>query len=168
MRPHQLHSKLSSYEADMILGQLVSILRNSYCYDEMTLKYVCRFLSPQAYQYLVNERILNQRCGYPLCDKSTAVHLHRDPFCMINVRASYVTKYCSEMHMKASSFLYAQLSSTPLSEREGIHLIANFNREKYEQDSEKYDPIIFEEYLREKRTQNDVDALIASIETLDF
>ncbi|CCD22528.1 putative protein-serine/threonine phosphatase NDAI_0A03710 [Naumovozyma dairenensis CBS 421] len=169
LRPHQMHQQLAGYDADTIVYQLITLLINSNCIDETTLKYITRFFTPETFQMLVLQRINNKRCGYPLCDKPVSHINHSDAFSLINTKTSYFNKFCSDLHMKSTSFLQAQLLTTPLRERVGIHLISNYDIDKFQRENIMYNNIVlFEEYIREKTLDQDLDSIMKSLETLEF
>lgn len=53
---HQLHEQLSIVEARMIESAIVSMLTESFCENEQTLKYLARLLSPMSYMDVINAR----------------------------------------------------------------------------------------------------------------
>lgn len=58
--PFQKHRQLSMHEAEVITLEIIGLLCDSECKDEKTLKYLGRFLTPDMYQDLVDERNLNK------------------------------------------------------------------------------------------------------------
>lgn len=172
LKTHQKHRQLSIREAEVISLDLIDILCDSYCKDEETVKYLARFMTPDMYQDLLDERNLNKKCGYPLCDK--APERIRDPFSIDdntkrflweNNPYAYLSIYCNKFHFRCSQFLQVQLSDEALFARTGVHLIQDTD-EKQEALNTKYKVTLFEELLREKASEDDMKSLIAGLKKL--
>ncbi|EDO16280.1 hypothetical protein Kpol_1053p17 [Vanderwaltozyma polyspora DSM 70294] len=176
LKPHQMHRQLSIRETEMISLGLLEMLCDSDCQDEKTLKYLAKFLTPELYEDLIDERNLNKKCGYPLCDR--APERIRDPFSIdINTRKflwennpyAYLSTYCSKLHFKCSQFYQMQLSEDALFSRTGIHLYTTTSGSNPGiPDDSKYHVTLFEELLREKASEDDIKKLIASMRGLDI
>lgn len=162
---YQKHRQLSIHEAEMISLEIIGLLCDSYCHDEDTLKYIARLITTDVYMDLIDERNLNKKCGYPLCNK--APERIRDPFNMDDVTRkflwennpyAYLSRYCSKFHFRCSQFFRLQLSDEALFARTGIHLIDKHVHDSKGDDltnlnaiqEEKYKITLFEEFLREK------------------
>ncbi|CCD23337.1 RNA polymerase II subunit B1 CTD phosphatase RTR1 NDAI_0B03020 [Naumovozyma dairenensis CBS 421] len=180
--PYQRHRQLSMNEAEMLSLEVISLLCDSYCADETTLKYTAKLITPDIYMNLIDERNLNKRCGYPLCNKSP--ERLRDPFSIDEVTKkflwennpyAYLSRFCSKFHFRCSQFYQLQLSNEALFSRTGIHLINNHIYDKDGEDiitsfnspiNERYNVVLFEEFLREKATEEDIKSLVAGLKKL--
>lgn len=172
LRPFQQHRQLSIKEGEVVSLEVLTLLCDDFCEDEATLKYLARLMTPEIYADLVDERNLNQRCGYPLC--SGAPERIRDPFALDQVTKqflwennpyAYLSKYCSKFHFRCSQFYQIQLSEEALFARTGVHLIEDTDDMKRSQDS-KFNVTLFEELLREKASEEDIKTLVAGLKKL--
>lgn len=174
LKDHQMHRQLSMREAEMISMALLELFCDSYCIDEESLKYLGKFLTPELYHDLMDERNLNKKCGYPSCNASP--ERIRDPFSMdINTRKflwennpyAYLSAYCGKFHFKCSQFYQMQLSEDALFSRTGIHLYSSLsNMENTDSNMQEYNVTLFEELLREKTSEEDIKSLIAGLKGL--
>lgn len=153
---HQLHEQLSLAEARMIDSAVVSVLTESYCEDEQTLKYLARLLSPMSYMDIIRARTGNKICGYPLCHERAAEN-------SFNGFSTY-SMYCSNFHSKCSLYLMRQLSQTPLHERVGVHLTSYTNLDLVD----TYSVRLLEEFVVNKTPIDTVNSLITSFKGLEF
>lgn len=172
LKAFQKHRQLSMREAEVISLELIDLLCDSHCEDETALKYLARLLTPGSYQDLLDERNLNKKCGYPMCNRQP--ERLRDPFSMDDTTKrflwennpyAYLSIYCSRFHFRCSQFYEVQLSDEALFARTGVHLLENTPEEKQLID-EKYDVKLFEELLREKASEDDIKSLIAGLKKL--
>ncbi|AJU89261.1 BFH_collapsed_G0009280.mRNA.1.CDS.1 [Saccharomyces cerevisiae] len=153
---HQLHEQLSIVEARMIESAIVSMLTESFCENEQTLKYLARLLSPMSYMDVINARRGKKICGYPLCYKSAAEN-SSDGFFIHSM-------YCNNYHSKCSLYLMRQLSQTPLHERRGVHLTSYINLEF----DDIYSVSLLEELVGSEVPIDTVKSLITSFKDLEF
>lgn len=172
LKSFQKHKQLTVKEAEEISLELIDALCDSYCQDEVTLQYLSMFFTPHMYQDLLDERNLNKKCGYPMCNRSP--ERIRDPFGVDdntkkflweNNPYAYLSIYCSKFHFRCSQFFQVQLSDESLFARTGVHLV-NQSIQEQEQLNEKYGVILFEQLLREKASENDMKSLIAGLRRL--
>lgn len=172
LRPFQSHRQLSIREAEIISLELIETLCDSYCKNEETLKYLARFLTPDTYRDILDERNLSKMCGYPMCSKPP--ERIRDPFSIDdstkrflweNNPYAYLSTYCSKFHFRCSQFYQVQLSDEALFARIGVHLIHQ-NQEDQKALNDKYKVTLFEELLREKASEDDVKTLVVGLKKL--
>lgn len=172
LKPFQQHRQLSIREGEVLSLEVLTLLCDDYCEDEETLKYLARLLTPEIYADLVDERNLNHRCGYPLCDG--APERIRDPFSIDQVTKqflwennpyAYLSKYCNKFHFRCSQFYQVQLSEEAMFARTGAHLIEDTVDMKKTQD-DKFNVTLFEELLREKASEEDIKSLVAGLKRL--
>lgn len=172
LRPFQNHRQLSMREAETISLELIGILCDSSCKNEETLKYLARLFTQDTYQDLIDERNLNKMCGYPLCAQPP--ERVRDPFSVNDTTKrflwdnnpyAYLSTYCSKFHFRCSQFYRVQLSEEALFARTGVHLVQQSQEERQSVES-MYKITLFEELLREKSSEEDLESLIAGLKKL--
>ncbi|CCE62433.1 hypothetical protein TPHA_0C02800 [Tetrapisispora phaffii CBS 4417] len=178
LKSHQKHRQLSMKESESISVELLELLCDSCCKDEDSLKYLSRLLTPELYNDLIDERNLNKKCGYPLCDKSP--ERIRDPFSINYVTKkflwennpyAYLSTYCSKFHFKCSQFYMTQLSEDALFARTGVHLyspVTKLSSEVGDSNNldDKYTVTLFEEIVRNKSSDEDIKKLISNLKKL--
>lgn len=89
-----------------------------------TLKFSARFLTPDDYDAIVDERNLIHKCGYPLCGndpkgvhKAHQINLRRPELIL---PSTYLSKYCTKDHYQASMFFRSQLTDLPIFSRQNV------------------------------------------------
>jgi hypothetical protein len=89
-----------------------------------TLKFSARFLTPDDYDAVVDERNLIHKCGYPLCGndpkgirKAHQINLRRPELIL---PSTYLSKFCTKDHYQASVFFRSQLTDLPLFSRNNV------------------------------------------------
>lgn len=126
--PYQSHKQLSFKEANFLSLELIDLLSQTECKDISTLKFVSRFFTKAVYGDLIDERNINKKCGYPLCDQrqGRVRDLYENSlvsdFLRQNSPYKYLTSFCSKYHFKCSQFYQVQLSDEGLFGRVGVHL----------------------------------------------
>lgn len=117
---------LSPRQANMLSYQITEKLMVGNC-DRQALKLVARWLSQESFADLVEERVVNHHCGYPLCkyqdDRIKEVQLNR-LVTTLKMPGSYNNKYCCRSHYQCAEFYKRQLSEEPLFMR--IHMDAAY------------------------------------------
>ena len=155
LQPHQLHEQLSLFEAQMVESAIVSMLSESFCKNEQTLKYLARLLSPMSYLDIINARSGNKICGYPLCHERISENLS-DGLLTYSI-------YCSKFHSKCSLYLIRQLPQIPLNERSGVHSTSYYNPSF----NDVYNVDLLEELIRNRISTATVTSLTADFECLE-
>lgn len=116
IHPLETHPLLTPKEANNLTYQIIELLMDKPCTSQL-LQLLARFLTPQAYDALVEERIINHHCGYPLCPYSSS-SIHDGEVNTVakrlNMRAYYKTRYCSKRHYQCSEVFKRQLNSDAL------------------------------------------------------
>lgn len=89
-----------------------------------TLRFSSRFLTPEDYDAVIDERNLIHKCGYPLCGNDPK-GIHKPH--QINLRrpelilpSTYLSKFCTKDHYQASVFFRSQLTDMPLFSRNNV------------------------------------------------
>ncbi|CAI4055214.1 hypothetical protein SUVC_02G1960 [Saccharomyces uvarum] len=155
LQAHQLHEQLSLFEAQMVESAIVSMLSESFCNNEQTLKYLARLLSPTSYLDIINARSGNKICGYPLCHERTSENLS-------NGILTY-SIYCSKFHSRCSLYLMRQLPQVPLYERSGVHSTSYYNPSL----NDVYNVDLLEESIRNRISTDTVTSLTADFGCLE-
>lgn len=166
LKPYQNHRQLTINESELLSLELLDLLSTTYCKDKETLKYVANFLTKETYDDLIDERNLNKKCGYPLCDRSQ--NRFRDLYGGNGIATNflkqhnpyaYLSLYCSKFHYRCSQFYHAQLSNEALFSRVGIHL----------NDGKKSDIVLLEEVIANNETrEEDLKLVVQGIGNLDI
>ena len=116
IHPLETHPLLTPKEANNLTYQIIELLMDKPCTSQL-LQLLARYLTPQAYDALVEERIINHPCGYPLCPYSSS-SIHDGEVNTVakrlNMRAYYKTRYCSKRHYQCSEVFKRQLNSDAL------------------------------------------------------
>lgn len=172
LSPYQKHRQLSMKEAQSITLDILSILCDGQVKDEDTLRWLARFMTPESYSDLMDERNLNKLCGYPMCHASP--ERKRDPFAMSEVTKqflwennpyAYLSRFCSKYHFRCSQFYQVQLSDDALFLRTGIHLI-NDSMLTSNTLNEKYNVELMEAMLRNKATDEEFKNIVLGVKKL--
>mmetsp|Transcript_44361 Transcript_44361/g.104194 ORF Transcript_44361/g.104194 Transcript_44361/m.104194 type:complete len:267 (-) Transcript_44361:90-890(-) len=85
--------------------------------DRSTLEHLAPWLKPSHYDDVVQERMLQGMCGYPLCDQELATD-------------GPDLTYCSEEHIVAAQEFVSGLTDTPLWQRDGAKEFAHISFEE--------------------------------------
>lgn len=133
---------LTRNECESLLLDLLLLFTDSV--DIYFFKFASRFLTPESYDEIVNERNIEHTCGYPLCfnhpratngqykiDYNKKGLLLGDPD---------LTKYCCKQHAKASRFYRHQLSHEPVFLRNDIAYMP-YNKLPYESHTAVFEEI---------------------------
>ncbi|GEQ72101.1 hypothetical protein JCM33374_g5787 [Metschnikowia sp. JCM 33374] len=129
----ELLSPTESSQLQLKIAELVL----DYCVDIPLLKFLSRFLTPQLYDELVEEKNIEHQCGYLLCGQLPKREVRRSSsiagafetstkFQIYNRKPSiilpntYLSQYCCKEHYQASLFYRNQLSSESLISRKSI------------------------------------------------
>lgn len=91
--------------------------------DKYLLKFLSRFLTPESYTELSQERTISKLCAYPLC--SLAPGRIKDAYSNSYHQSqllpySYLNSFCSKQHYQCSEFYKAQLTDESLFARKDV------------------------------------------------
>lgn len=185
LAPFQKHRQLSIKESETLTLELLALLCDDGVDHGNTLKYIVRLITPDTYDDLIEERNLNDLCGYPLCNRPPERNTHQKEnivhhgnagvmasqqhdeiikkFLWENNPYAYLSKFCSKFHFRCSQFYEVQLNDDALFSRTGIHLITDTLKQG---DDEAYNVTLFEDLLREKSSEEDIKSLIVGLKKL--
>ncbi|VEU21246.1 DEKNAAC102167 [Brettanomyces naardenensis] len=120
--------------------------------DRETLKILARYLSRQSFDDLVEERVTNHYCGYPLCKYSDPSQIKEMQMNKVVVKLRmpryYNSKYCCKRHYQAAEFYKRQLSS------EALFMRTNMDEPFFRSDTYENAIVLLEEYFEAKRGNN--------------
>lgn len=174
LTPFQKHRQLSMREAQSLTLEILSTLCDGRVSDEDTLRWLAKFMTPESYMDLMDERNLNKLCGYPMCQHSP--ERERDPFEMSpetkqfmweNNPYAYLSRFCSKFHFRCSQFYQVQLSDDALFSRTGIHLI-NDTLHINDNIVFKYNIQLMEALLRNKATDEEIKNIVLGVGKLEL
>lgn len=139
---------LCTADSSAIVSQFIKTLTTSYCIDIDTFKTVLLLLNNSDYDLLVRERCRNGICGYPLCNVNIPAPNRLIPF----------TWYCNDYHFDCSQFVLTQLRKFP------IYDVSLLQKDLTDGGLANTASItLFEEYLRDKVWDNDMDSVTTSM-----
>ncbi|KAM9918086.1 hypothetical protein OXX80_009536 [Metschnikowia pulcherrima] len=142
LRPFSGKEMLSPTEASQLQLKIAELVLD-YSVDIPLLKFLSRFLTPQLYDELLEEKNIEHQCGYLLCGQSPKQRVRRASsldgsletatmFRIYNRKPSmilpntYLSQYCCKDHYQASLFYRNQLSSESLISRKSIMEVPPF------------------------------------------
>ncbi|GMF26146.1 unnamed protein product [[Candida] boidinii] len=162
LEPYGNISLLSAKDSNTIIFKLIELLMENSC-DSTTLKYLSRFLTPDSYEDLVTERIINHYCGYPLCSYYSKSNINlpskktlADKF---KILRSYSSKFCSKKHYQCSEFYKRQLNKDALWIRNNIFQLPLNYENSYESKLILLDDV-FEDKENNKNQNEKIDEII--------
>lgn len=134
---------LTPTEASLIQLKIAELVLD-YSVDLSLLKFLSRFLTPELYDELVEEKNIEHQCGYLPCGQLPKQKVRRassvdgafqtaTQFRIYNRKPSmilpttYLSQYCCKEHYQASLFYRNQLSLESLISRKGIMAIPPFS-----------------------------------------
>lgn len=112
------------HEAEMITLSWIEKLLDNVTAE--CLKLASRYLRPQDYDEVVNERNLASDCGFPVCSNKRTQPSARYKISMSEKKIyslERLSKFCSMDHLRHSMFYRSQLSDEPIWTREGINTL---------------------------------------------
>lgn len=138
---------LSPQDASLIQLYITELLTDYYV-DLPILKFLSRFLTPQAYEEIIEERNIEHLCGYITCNNTPKQQVRRrssnngrpgddimqpiTKYQIYNRKPSiilpntYLSQYCCKEHYQSSIFYRNQISSEALFARKDILTIPPF------------------------------------------
>lgn len=124
---------LTQGESEQVMMALLPLLLDTV--DPFFLKFCARFLTPDAYSEVIDERNISHICGYPLCAKvpTNSQGDYKIEFMSkrIPVVHAYLTKFCSKEHAQSSRFFEKQLSDESLFSRRDVTFLG-YGKSSYE------------------------------------
>ncbi|CDK29178.1 unnamed protein product [Kuraishia capsulata CBS 1993] len=112
--PYKSQPMLSPGDASNLSYKLIELLMEGSCEREV-LRALSSLFSTDTYEQLVQERVINHHCGYPLCgvvDPQKIYHkVQKNPLvAKLKLPGAYKTSYCTQQHYQGSEFYKKQLS----------------------------------------------------------
>lgn len=191
LEPYANKETLNPAEASQLLLKIAELILD-YTVDSLLLKFISRFLTPEAYDEALEERNIEHQCGYPVCKnlpkhevrRHSSVHAgvymnetatkyqiyNRKPSMILP--NTYLSQYCCKEHYQASHFYRNQLSTEALFLRKNVTAFAPFANPDptwYENSVTCLEDIIAKHReLREQgKTLSDVIAMMSGLAVLD-
>lgn len=157
------YSELTPLQASKLQLALLDDLSQDEC-DSFFMKFLSRFITPEVYEELIQERIINKKCGYAMCSNPPA--RIKDNFSKSFKESkllpyNYLNSYCSKLCFQKSEIYKAQLSSEALFARKDVCL-KNYGSMKYETNVK-----LLDEILKEKDSASIADVLV-KLDELDI
>lgn len=154
---------LTPKEANQLTFHITELLMSNNC-DSKVLRLLARYLSRKAYDEMMEERIIEHYCGYPLCNYRNANkikdmemnHLVKT----LKMPRYYNSKFCCKNHYLCSEFYRSQLST------DALFMRVNLNKPWFSEGSVENDIILLDDYISMKEKGVDVDDLNSVIEVL--
>ncbi|ODQ82124.1 hypothetical protein BABINDRAFT_17037, partial [Babjeviella inositovora NRRL Y-12698] len=136
---------LTPPQASLMTLTLIEELAENHAAPDVA-KLLVRFLTPEAYQEIVQERTINHICGYILCgnqpkdsNNSPQINFRRPSIILPN---TYYSSYCCKLHYQSSLFYEKQLSPEALFARTLEILEKPYGECAYERDFKLLDDLI--------------------------
>lgn len=122
LKPMFRPGMLTQGECSRIMLALLPILLDTV--DPYFLKFCARFLTPEDYLEVIDERNISHMCGYPLCSRvpTNTQGNYKIDFKSKNISIvyPYLTNFCSKEHAQSSTFYQRQLSDESLFSRKDV------------------------------------------------
>lgn len=168
LEPYANISLLSAKDSNTIVFNLIELLMENSC-NSTTLKYLSRLLTPESYEDLITERIINHYCGYPLCSYYSKSNINlpskktlADKF---KILRSYNSKFCSKKHYQCSEFYKRQLNKDALWIRNNIFQLPLNYENSYESKIILLDDV-FEDKENNKNQNEKIDEIINLLKSM--
>lgn len=162
---YRKNNMLTAQQSSQLTFSFVELLMDT-AVNYAALRYLSRFLTAETYWEVVEERVINHLCGYPVCDVTSNLIKPKES---LNIRmpSTHVNKYCSKRHYQCSEFYVSQLNSQPLFLRDNV-----LNKEPFDDKSAERGIILLEEVLEEaKKPHNNaksMDQVIMGLNNLEL
>lgn len=154
---------LTPKEANQLTFHLTELLMINNC-EPKVLRILSRYLSKKSYEEIVEERVIEHFCGYPLCK-------HNDPKKIKDMQVNslvkslkmpryYKSRYCCKNHYLCSEFYKNQLSF------EALFMRVNLNQPWFAEDTVENGVVLLDQYINMKEKRIEVDDLDNVIDML--
>ncbi|QPG75788.1 hypothetical protein FOA43_003149 [Brettanomyces nanus] len=154
LKPYEGKSLLTPREANTLNFHIVENLMVENC-DRDTLKILARYLSKKGLDDLVEERVTNHYCGYPLCrfhDPKQIKEMQINKLvAKLKMPRYYLSKFCCKRHYQATEFYKKQLSADVLFMR------TNINQPFFQSDTYENSIVLLEEYFEAKKNKGSIN-----------
>lgn len=154
---------LTPKEANQLTYHLTEMLMVNNC-EPRVLRVLARYLSKKAYDDIVEERIIEHHCGYPICKFSDSKKIKdmqvNSLVKSLKMPRYYNSRFCCKNHYLCSEFYRNQLSS------EALFMRINLDKPWMSDDSVENDIVLLDDYINIKEKGVMVDDLNTVIEML--
>jgi hypothetical protein len=150
---------LTPKEANQLTFRITELLMMHNC-DSRLLRLLARYLSRKAYEELVEERVIEHYCGYPLCkyrDEKKIRDIEVNPLVKsLRMPRYYNSRYCGKNHFLCSEFYKSQLGT------DALFMRVNLDVPWFAHGSIENEVILLDEYL----TMKDQGAIAGDLNTV--
>jgi hypothetical protein len=143
---------LTPKEANQLTFHITELLLTHNCTSQL-LRLLARYLSQTSYDDIIEERIIEHYCGYPLCqynnsDKIKDIEINK-LVKKLRMPRYYNSKFCSKNHYLCSEFYKSQLG------KDALFMRINLNKPWFSEGSVENEIILLDEYIhiKEKGTE---------------
>lgn len=138
------HPLLTPKEANQLTFRITELLMAHNC-DSRLLRLLARYLSRKAYEEIVEERVIEHYCGYPLCkfkDDKKIKDIEINPLVKsLRMPKYYNSRYCGKNHFLCSEFYKNQLGV------DALFMRVNLDNPWFSHGSVESEIILLDEYL---------------------
>lgn len=166
VQPYQPAGPLAMTPADALrlLLTLVETLSEQHVSHDAA-RYLARFLTPEEYANVVQERTINHVCGYFCCDNAPRdrhnvpqIHFRRP---LMVLPYTYYLSYCCRLHYQLSAFYERQLLPEALFARPALVLQTPYGAHPVEQEVRLLDALVeHQEALRAQDSQRVMELIL--------
>lgn len=154
---------LTPKEANQLTYHITELLMVNNC-ESRLLRLLSRYLSQKAYEDIIEERIIEHYCGYPLCtykDSNKIKDLEINKLVQsLRMPRSYNSKFCCKNHYLCSEFYKNQLG------KDALFMRINLNKPWFSDGSVENEIILLDEYINMKEAGSETSDLSNVIEML--
>lgn len=154
---------LTPKEANQLTFHLTELLMINNC-EPKVLRILARYLSKKSYEDIIEERIIEHFCGYPLCkynDPKKIKDMQMNSLVKsLKMPRYYNSRFCCKNHYLCSEFYKNQLSF------EALFMRIDLNKPWFAEDTVENEVVLLETYIDMKKDGVDVDGLNNVIEML--
>lgn len=154
---------LTPKEANQLTYHLTELLITNNC-DSKSLRLLARYLSKKSYDDIIEERIIEHFCGYPLCkynDPKKIKDMEINSLVKkLKMPRYYNSKYCCKNHYLCSEFYKNQLGF------DALFMRINLNEPWFSENSIEHDIILLDDYINMKENGTNVNGVSNVIDLL--
>lgn len=154
---------LTPKEANQLTFYITELLMINNC-DSKVLKLLARYLSKKSYEDIIEERIIEHYCGYPLCKFQDATKIKdiqsNSLVKSLRMPRYYNSRFCCKNHYLCSEFYKSQLGF------DALFMRINLDQQWFSEGSVENDIILLDDYMHMKEKGSDVKDLNSIVDML--
>ncbi|CAI5760564.1 unnamed protein product [Candida verbasci] len=120
---------MTSKESSNLQIIIVELLIDNTISDFKLFKFLSRYLTLQFYNEIIEERNIEHKCGYFMCNNTNSNQLYNRKPSMV-LPMTWKNKYCCKEHYQSSIFYEKQLGNEMIMLRDGIFTTEPFPENK--------------------------------------